>query len=151
MHIQTYAGIIQAYTETSVTLAYSELWYIQIQGIFKTRGIFKTLVYSKLWHIQNHRHIDNPELFRTLGYSEPGAYSEPCQTFAMERFDKQLTNIIIFASYSYFRNINFSCLVVHEINNFFNEGPIFTPEKISGPGSRGRGPWYLIYLLEVLQ
>ena len=75
---QAFSGIIKAYSKPIVTLANSELWYIQNHGIFKTRGIFRTLVYPKLWHIQNQRHIHNPGLFRTLGYSEIEAYSVPC-------------------------------------------------------------------------
>ena len=62
--------IIQAYSELCVTLAYSETWYIQNSGKFKTRGIFKTLVFPKLWQIQNQGHIQNPGIFRALGYSE---------------------------------------------------------------------------------
>ena len=46
-------------SEPCVNQAYSELWYIQNSGIFKTRGIFGTLVYPKLWLIQNQRHIQN--------------------------------------------------------------------------------------------
>ena len=46
--------------------------------------------------------IQNPVLFRTLGYSKPEIYSEPCQTSTMERHEKQLTVIIIFANYNYF-------------------------------------------------
>ena len=77
-HEQEYLGIfIHVYSEPFVTLAYSELWYIQNPGIFKTRGIFKTLVYIKLWHIKNQAHIQNPVLLRILGYSEQKAYSEP--------------------------------------------------------------------------
>ena len=96
-HIQEYSGIIQAYSEPCVTLECSELWYIQNHGIFKTRGIFRTLVYPKLWDIQNQRHIQNPGLFR------PGeTYSEPCQTPTMEHFEKQLTAINIFTSYTLF-------------------------------------------------
>ena len=67
-------------------------------------------------------------LFRTLGYSEPEAYSDPCQTSTMEGFEKQLTAIIVFASYDYFRNINFSCPLVHETNMIFNASLIFIPE-----------------------
>ena len=52
-------------------------------------------------------------------YSEPEAYSEPCQVSTMRRFGKQLTTTIIFASYNYFRNISFSCLLVNEINMIF--------------------------------
>ena len=47
--------------------------------------------------------------------SELEAYSEPCQTFTMERFQKQLTTIIISASYNYFRNISFSSPLVDKI------------------------------------
>ena len=79
--------------------------------------------------MENQRHIQNLGLFRTLGYSEPEAYSEPCQTSMIEHFEKQLTAIIILASYNYFRNISFSCPLVHEINMiFFNVGLIFTGE-----------------------
>ena len=83
--------------------AYSELWYIQKSGTFRTRDI------------QN----QNPGLFRTLGYSEPDGHSEPCQTSKIERFDERLIAIIIFASCNYFRNISFSCLLVHEIYMIF--------------------------------
>ena len=34
----------------------------------------------------------------------------------MERFEKQLTAIIIFPNFNYFRNITFSCPLVHELN-----------------------------------
>ena len=95
-HIQVQSGIIQTQSQPCVTLAYSKLWYIQNPGIFKTRDIFRTLVYPKYWHIQNQRHIQNLELFRNLGYSEQEAYSESCQISTMERFEKQLTAIIIF-------------------------------------------------------
>ena len=69
-HNQAYSGIIHAYSETCVTLTYSESCHSQNPGIFETRGILISLVYSKFWHIQNQRHIQNPGLFRTLGYSE---------------------------------------------------------------------------------
>ena len=96
-HIQVYSGIIQAYSEPCVTLAYSELWYIQNHRIFKTIGIFRALVYAKLWHIQNQRHIQNPGLFKTLGYSKPETYSVSCQLSTMNHFEKKLTVTIIFA------------------------------------------------------
>ena len=123
-HIPAYSGIsrnIQGYPGLFWILCNpnSELWHIQNLCIFKTRGIFRTLLYSKLWHIQNQGHIQNPRLFRTLGYSEPKAYSEPCQISTRERFGKQLTAIIIFASYNYFHNISFSCSLGHEINTIF--------------------------------
>ena len=116
-HVQTYRDLIryiQAYSEPCVTLACWELWYIQNSGIFKTRGIFRTLVYPKLCHIQIQRHIQNPGLFRTLGYSEPEAFPEPCETSTIERFEKEPTGIIIFASYIYFCGISFSCPLVYE-------------------------------------
>ena len=50
-HIIAYSGRlrhIQAYSELCLTLAYSELLYIQNPSIFKTRAIFTTLVYPKL-------------------------------------------------------------------------------------------------------
>ena len=88
-HIRAYSGIIQAYSEPCVTLAYSEIWYIQ-----------------------------NPGIFRTLGYSELETYSELCQASSMERCEKQGTAKIISASCNYLRNISFSSLV-HEINMIF--------------------------------
>ena len=55
-HIQAYSGIIQAYSEPCVILEYSEFWYIQNSGIFRT-----TKTYSESWAIQN------PGIFRTGG------------------------------------------------------------------------------------
>ena len=61
---------IQAYTEPCVTLkysepeAYSEPWYIQ------NPGLFRTLVCSEPWHIQNQGHIQDPDIFRTQTYLE---------------------------------------------------------------------------------
>ena len=97
-HIQTYSRVIHGYSKHSVTLAYSELCYIQNPSILKTRAIFRTLAYPKPCYIQNQRHIQNPGLFRTLRYSESEINSETCQTSAMERFEKQPTAIIIFTS-----------------------------------------------------
>ena len=54
-----------------------------------------------------------------LGYSEPEACSDPCKTSTMERFEKQLTAIIILVSYNYFCIISVSCHLVHEINMIF--------------------------------
>ena len=118
-HIQAYSGIIQAYSEPCVIITYSELWYIENPRIFKTRGIFRTLIHPKLWYVQNQRHVQNPGLFRSPGYLKPEAYSESCQTSTMERPEKQLTAIIIFASYNYFRNTSFSRPLVHKINVIF--------------------------------
>ena len=60
----------------------------------------------------------------------------------MERFKKQLTAIIVFASYNYYRNISFLSPLVQEINMiFFNAGLILTLEVfiqckiVWGPGS----------------
>ena len=64
-HILTYSGILshnRAYP--GIIQAYS--------------GIIRTLC--------------NPGIFRNLTYLEPEAYSEPCQTFMMERF-MQIVNI----------------------------------------------------------
>ena len=76
-HIQVKLGVIQAYFEPYVTLAYlqnsgrfrilayskpetySEPWYIQNSGTFRTRDIFKILDYSEPWDIQNRRHTHN--------------------------------------------------------------------------------------------
>ena len=113
-HIQTYSGIIQVYSEPCVTLAYSELWRIQNLAYSKPEA-FRTLVYLKLWHIQNKRRTQNPGLFRTLRYSEPEEYSEPCETSTMERFEKQLTAIILLQVH----NISFACTLVHEKNMIF--------------------------------
>ena len=75
-HNQAYSGIFR----TLCTLTYSEPWYIQNTGKFRTRGIFRTLAYSEFWFIQKHRHIQslgysklwhilNSSIFRTLAYS----------------------------------------------------------------------------------
>ena len=151
MHIPALPGIfrhIQSYCEPCVTLTYSELQYTQNPGILKIRDIFRTLVYAKLWHIPNHRHIQNPGLFRT------GGILKTLLNIMMEHFEKQLTAVIIFASYNYFQNINFSCRLVHEINIIFNAGLIFIPEvffsvKSIEAGVESQGT--VIYLLEVLQ
>ena len=45
----------------------------------------------------------------------------------MERFEKQLTAIIIFTSHNYFRNISFLSPLFHKYD-FFNAGLIFIPE-----------------------
>ena len=76
-YIKVYWGIIHVHSEPCVTFIYSEVWYIQNSGIFKTRGIFRTLVYPKFWHIQNQRYIKTPGLLKTLGYSEPEVSLEP--------------------------------------------------------------------------
>ena len=138
-HIQAYSGIIQANSKPFVTLAYSELWYIQNPGIFKTRGIFRTLVHPKLWHIQNLRHTQNPELLKTLEYSQPETYSKPRQTCTMEHLEKQLTAAIFFATSA------LSSISPNK-HDCFNAGLIFTPEvfiqykKVWVPGWKDRRP-----------
>ena len=94
-HNRAYLGTLKAYSEPCVTLACSEPSYIQNPGIFRIRGIFKTLVYS-----------------------------EPCQTFTMERFAE------IVNEYNYFRNISFSRSLLYEMNimNYFRTYIIFTPK-----------------------
>ena len=39
--------------------AYSEPWYIENSGTFRTRGILRILAYSKPWDIYNRRHTQN--------------------------------------------------------------------------------------------
>ena len=74
-----YSGIIQSYSEPCVTLAYSELWYIQNASIFKTRNIFKTLAhgepetYSESWAIQNLGIFRTRGILRTLSNIDDGA------------------------------------------------------------------------------
>ena len=121
-HIQAYSGIFKNYLGVFLTLC--------------NPVIFRTLVYSEFWHIQNQRHIQNPCISKTLANSEPDAYSESwakqnpeifrtvrilktLTTYTMERFEKQLTAVIILASYNYFRNISFLCPLVHEANMNF--------------------------------
>ena len=115
-HMQTYSGIF---------------WNLD------NPGKFITPVYSEFWHIQNQRHIQNPGISKTLAYSEPKtyseswtiqilafsvpeAYSEPCQICTMERFEPQLTAIIIFASYNSFSYINFSMDISSSIRHRFD-------------------------------
>ena len=52
----------QVYSEPA---AYSEPWYIQ------NPGLFRTLVYSEPWY------VPNPGIFRTLVYSEPWCIQNP--------------------------------------------------------------------------
>ena len=58
-HIEKLFRHIPAYFEPCVTLALLEPWYIQT---FRNRSIFRTLAYSQDWYIQH------PGIFRTLGY-----------------------------------------------------------------------------------
>ena len=95
-HILANLGIIQAYSELCVTLVYSELWYIQNLGIFKTKSIFRTLVYSKLWHFDNQRYTQN--FVKHLRWS------------TLRKIQRV---------YNCFCNISFSCPLVHEKNMIF--------------------------------
>ena len=79
--IQTDLGTFrhnQAYSKPCVNLAYSELWYIQNPGIFKTRNIFRTLVYLEP------RSIENSGIFKTQGLLK----HLRCQTSTMKGFVK---------------------------------------------------------------
>ena len=142
-YIQAYSGIVQSYSEPSVTLAYSEIWYIQNIDIFKTRCIFRTLIYSKLWHIHNQRHIQNPGQFRTLGYSEHGGIHRALSNiYSGELWETP-------NGYNFFRSISFSCPLVHEIW-FFNTSFIFNQvfiqshrANICSRNIRGTFPWYI--------
>ena len=110
---RNYSGIFWTLCNSGIfrtLLWYSESWHIQNQ-----RHI-RTLAYPKLWHIQNQRNIQDPGLFRILGYSEPEAYSEPSLTYMIEG---ETASGYVFASYNYFRNITFSCPLVHEISMIF--------------------------------
>ena len=70
-HNQACSRVIQAYSDIFRTLVYSksnafsEPWYIQ------NLGIFRTLVNSEPCHIQN------PGIFRTLAYTEPWQIQNP--------------------------------------------------------------------------
>ena len=73
MHIYVYWGIIKAYSEPRVTLAYSQPCHIQSLGIFRTEGIFKTLwnfdqAHSEPCHRTIYSDIIQPYsgIFRTL-------------------------------------------------------------------------------------
>ena len=88
-HNQPYSGIIRAYSEPCVTLAYLELWYIQNPGIFRTRNICRNLVYL------DSRYFQNADIFKTQGIS----YSEPSQTSRMKSFAR------IVNGYNYFHKL----------------------------------------------
>ena len=62
---------IQTYSEPCLTLTYSETWYIQNLGKFRTRDILKTLAYSEPWFIQNPGIFMTRGIFRTQKYLEP--------------------------------------------------------------------------------
>ena len=128
-HIRTYPDIIrniQAYSK--LTPAYSEpcvtqYWRIKNSGILRILAYSKPEAYSEPWYLQNSDTFRTRDIFRILGTlrcPESETYSESCQTSIMERPEKQLTGIIILASYNYFCNIRFSFPLVHEIDvDFF--------------------------------
>ena len=98
-HIQEVSRDITAHSEACVTPVYSEPWYIQNPGIFRTMTYAETwniqnpditLVPWEPWYIQNHGMFIIRAIFRTLEYSESQAYWQPCETYAIERF----TNIM---------------------------------------------------------
>ena len=64
MHIQKLCRDIPAHSETCVTSASSEPWYIESYGIFGTL-LYAELVYTEPWHIQNQSRIYSG-IFRTL-------------------------------------------------------------------------------------
>ena len=94
-HNQTYPGIIPAYSGIFRALCYPD--------IFKT-VVYPEPAYSQTWYIQN------PGIFRKLTYSKSEAYSEPCQTSTMKRFEKIVTGIIVFTNGNYFRK---ACRVLY--------------------------------------
>ena len=128
-HNQGKPGIIQAYSEPYVTLAYLNLWDIRNPDIFRTRSIFRTLACSQPWYIQKFG------LFKTLAYSKFEAYSKPCQTSTIQRFVKIVTG------YHYFHKLQLFSMYKHRISstrsllhkidtNFFSTCLIFTPEVV---------------------
>ena len=113
-HIYAYSGIFrQIKTYPHI------IRHIQNSGIFRILAHSKPEAYSEPWYIQNFGISRTRDIFRILEYSESEAYSEPYQTSTMERFEKQLSAIIIFASYNCFPNITFSCPLVLEISMIF--------------------------------
>ena len=68
-HIQTFLNVSKAYasSEPSVTLAYSEPWHIQNKKHILSRDIMITVACSELCYIQN------PEIFKTLSNLYYGA------------------------------------------------------------------------------
>ena len=94
--------------------AYSEPWYIKNSGILRTRDIFRILGYSETWDIQNRRHTQN--FVKHLQWSTLRALSAN--------------------GYNYFRNISFSCPLVHEMLFLIFTPEIFTKfKKVWGPGT----------------
>ena len=88
-HNQAYPGMIPAYLEPCVTLAYLQPWCNQNPDIFRIRSMFRTPVYSQPWYIQN------PGILRTLTYSKSEVYLQLCQTSTSAKIVNSY--IIIFA------------------------------------------------------
>ena len=74
----------------------------------------------------------------------------------MERFEEQLTAIIIFTIYDYFSNISFPCPLVHEINMIYLMQVLFSMQKcllnLKKYGDRVQGVtnrkfWYTYFLV----
>ena len=89
------------------TLLYSEYWYIQNPGIFTTLTylepwyiqspvIFRTLAYSEPWYRENPGIFRTRAIFSTMVYSRSQAYSQPCETSAIECFTKIMKILYIF-------------------------------------------------------
>ena len=91
----------------------SESWYIVKQSHIQNPGVSKTLAHLEPETYLESSTIQNPGIFRTGGILK--TYSNIYE----ECFEKQITAIIIFASYVYFRSISFSCPLVHEIKIIF--------------------------------
>ena len=70
-HNQAYSGIIQAYSESCVTLAHKKTWHIQNQRHNQRRGVYRALAYSEPEAYSEHWYIQSPGIFRTLVCSEP--------------------------------------------------------------------------------
>ena len=66
-HIPASSEIIQGYSRPCINLTYSEPWYIQNQRHSQNFVIFRLLVYSEPLHIQNQKYIQIPGILRTRG------------------------------------------------------------------------------------
>ena len=133
-------------------MVYSELL------IFRILACLKPEAYSELWYIQNSGTFKTRELFRILGYSKR-------HTQSLDKHLWRSAMIKVANVYNYFRKLElfsqyqlFISSSLWNKSDFFSAGLIFTPEvfisckKAWVPWwSRSRGPWILIYLLKVLQ
>ena len=110
-HIQAYSSRFRNYSDISLTLCNPDK--------------FRTLVCSESWYIQNQRHIQNPGIFKNLVQSEPETYIQNREIFRTGGILRTLSNIYDGAiqetanGYNFFRNINISCPLFHEINMIF--------------------------------